>query len=110
MTVDNVNIAVGDQVSIKRSSLRHMNSAGLTGEPLGEEGKSFSQLLVSRLDSFNDAQTNVNELYQAMLTDPESINSDQLTVAMAEAEMALGLTKAVVDKAVSAYKEIINLR
>ncbi len=108
--MDVKNVALGDQIVLKRTSARHMDSRGVTGNPVNSEGMSFSDMLISRLDRVNDGQTKVNELYEAMMTDPDSVTSDQLTIAMAEAEMALGLTKAVVDKAVSAYKEIINLR
>ncbi|MDC7222601.1 MAG: flagellar hook-basal body complex protein FliE [Spirochaetales bacterium] len=104
------NIAAGDQIVLKRTSTRHMNSQGISGDSVNSEGKSFSDLLLSKVDNTNERQTEVNELYEAMLTDPDSVSSDQITIAMAEAEMALGLTKAVVDKAVAAYKEIINLR
>ncbi len=109
MDVKNV-AAMGDQVVLKRTSTRHFNSEGVTGDPVNAGKSSFSDLLISRLDRVNEGQTHVNELYEAMITDPDSVSSDQVTIAMAEAEMALGLTKAVVDKAVSAYKEIINLR
>ncbi|MDC7220167.1 MAG: flagellar hook-basal body complex protein FliE [Spirochaetales bacterium] len=110
--MDVKNMALGDQVVLKRTSTRHMNSEGTTGNPVNATagGKSFAELMVSKLDNVNEGQNQVNELYEAMMTDPDSVSSDQITIAMAEAEMALGLTKAVVDKAVSAYKEIINLR
>jgi flagellar hook-basal body complex protein FliE len=103
-------LASGDQVILKRTSTRHMDSNGTTGNSLNSAGKSFSDLLLSKVDNVNEKQTEVNGLYEAMITDPDSVSSDQVTIAMAEAEMALGLTKAVVDKAVSAYKEIINLK
>jgi flagellar hook-basal body complex protein FliE len=110
MDIKSVNIAMGDQVTLKRTSSRHMNSEGITGDPVNSSKKSFSDLLISRLDAVNAGQTEVNGLYEALMTDPDSVSSDEITIAMAEAQMALGLTKAVVDKAVSAYKEIINLR
>lgn len=103
-------LAMGDQVSLTRTNARHFNSSGITGEPLSSKENNFSDLMLSKIDNVNEAHTEVNELYQAMLTDPDSVNSDQITIAMKEAEMSLSLTKAVIDKAVSAYKEIINLR
>jgi flagellar hook-basal body complex protein FliE len=108
--MDVKNIARGDQVVLKRTSSRHMDSQGVTGNPVSAKESGFADLLVSRVDRVNEGQTRVNELYKTMMIDPDSVSSDQVTIAMAEAEMALGITKAVVDKAVSAYKEIINLR
>jgi flagellar hook-basal body complex protein FliE len=45
-----------------------------------------------------------------MITDPDSVNVHDVTVALAEANLALSMTKAVVDRALAAYREIINVR
>ena len=45
-----------------------------------------------------------------MIIDPESVDPHDVTIAMAKANTALALTKAVVDKSLRAYKEIISIR
>ncbi len=69
-------------------------------------GKTFSELLSGVNDKIleSDAMTN------KFMLDPNSIDSHDVTIAMAEANMAISLTKSVVDGAIKAYREIINLR
>ena len=45
-----------------------------------------------------------------MITDPDSVDVHDVTIALAEANLALSMTKAVVDRALAAYREIINVR
>jgi flagellar hook-basal body complex protein FliE len=45
-----------------------------------------------------------------MVTDPTSVNVEDVTIALAEANLSLSMTKAVVDRALAAYREIINVR
>jgi flagellar hook-basal body complex protein FliE len=50
------------------------------------------------------------DLSQAMVTDPNSVNVEDVTIALADANLALSMTKAIVDRALAAYREIINVR
>lgn len=101
--------AVGDGVfRLKQSSSRHM--AGLD-EPAEEKGKgSFASLLGSSLEEVNKAQITYSDLVQKALVDPESVNAHDITIAGAEASLALNITKNVVDRVINAYKEITSLR
>jgi flagellar hook-basal body complex protein FliE len=58
----------------------------------------------------NDSQVTAVDLAQKMVTDPDSVNVHDVTIALAEANMALSMTKAIVDRALAAYREIINVR
>ena len=49
-------------------------------------------------------------LSQKMVTDPGSVNVEDVTIALADANLALSMTKAIVDRALAAYREIINIR
>lgn len=71
---------------------------------------SFVDTLKEALATTNDDQVISDQLFQTMITDPDSVEAHDVTIAMAKAEMTLGITKAVIDKAVSAYKEITSLR
>ena len=50
------------------------------------------------------------DLAQKMITDPNSVNVEDVTIALADANLALSMTKAIVDRALAAYREIINVR
>jgi len=45
-----------------------------------------------------------------MVIEPESVDIHQVMIATQKAEIALGLTKAVRDGALNAYRELMNLR
>jgi len=101
----------GDNFQLKRTSPLHFNGAGYNGmsvEPA--EKRDFASLMMDKIDDVNALQGDVNHLNELMLTDPDSVDVHEVTIAMAKAQMAMGMTKAVVDKAVQAYKDIVNMR
>ena len=109
--------AMGDVVKLARTNTAHLAGMGeLAGmgdaapaQPAGIEGK-FGQLLAGALDGVNDSQLKAMNLSQRMITDPGSVNVEDVTIALADANLALSMTKAIVDRALAAYREIINIR
>ncbi|MBB6481962.1 flagellar hook-basal body complex protein FliE [Spirochaeta isovalerica] len=101
--------AFGDVVQLKRSRPRHLNEEGLMTEAPAKTGK-FGEMVVDALNSANNAEQDSAGLMQQMITDPDSVDVHDVTIAMAKAEMAVNLTKSVIDGAVKAYKEIISTR
>jgi flagellar hook-basal body complex protein FliE len=71
---------------------------------------SFGNLFLQSLGQVNDLQVRAQDLSQALLTDPDSVDVHEVTVALAEANLALSMTKAVIDRAIRAYREIVNIR
>jgi flagellar hook-basal body complex protein FliE len=109
MTIPQTTGALGDVVSLRRTDPRHFGDDVSVTEAQGAEG-SFGQLLLSALGNVNDSQLKGMELTQKMITDPESVDVHDVTLALTEATTALSMTKAIVDKALAAYREIINVR
>ena len=62
------------------------------------------------LGGVNDSQLKAMSLSQKMVTDPNSVNVEDVTIALADANLAISMTKAIVDRALAAYREIINVR
>ena len=104
-----INNYYGDLVKIGRTDNRHFDSAGKMS-PLNSEGNSFSDLLFKSLNDVNNDQQSSQALFQQMITDPDSVEVHEVTIAMAKAEMSLKLTAGIIDRAVKAYKEITSLR
>ncbi len=105
-------MATGDVVTMARTSPKHLLGVGQSepaAKAAGTEGQ-FGQMLMSALGGVNDSQLTAMDLSQRMVTDPSSVNVEDVTVALAEANLALSMTKAVVDRALAAYREIINIR
>ena len=106
--------AMGDVVKLARTSPLHMAGAG--GEAATEKAagtgieQSFGEMLMGALGNVNDSQLTAMDLSQKMVTDSSSVNVEEVTIALANANMALSMTKSIVDRALSAYREIINLK
>ena len=105
----------GDVVRLARTNPGHLPGIGealsIVSAPAssGVEGK-FGELLAGALDSVNGSQLKAMGLSQQMITDPGSVNVEDVTIALADANLALSMTKAIVDRALAAYREIINVR
>jgi flagellar hook-basal body complex protein FliE len=103
--------ALGDVVTMTRTNPKHL--AGVGEKPAAETAgveAAFGELLLKALNQVNDSQVTAVDLAQKMVTDPESVDVHDVTIALAEANLALSMTKAVVDRALAAYREIINVR
>ncbi len=104
--------AVGDVVKLARTDPRHLAGIGEEAQaaPAGGPEATFGNLLLNALGSVNQDQLTAMDLSQKMITDPQSVNVEDVTIALAEANLSLSMTKAIVDRALAAYREIINVR
>ena len=111
--------AVGDVVRLARTNPLHLagtaafggaGTADQTAPATGGTETAFGKLLMGALGNVNDSQLTAAQLSQQMITDPNSVNVEQVTIALADANLALSMTKAIVDRALAAYREIINVR
>lgn len=109
MNLVGADTAFGDVVQLKRSRPNHFNEEGRIGSSPVKTGK-FGEMVADALNGANNAEMDSAGLMQQMITDPDSVNVHDVTIAMAKAEMAVSLTKSVIDGAVKAYKEIISTR
>ena len=102
--------ALGDVVTMTRTNAKHL--AGVDEKPAGATNveAAFGELLLKALNQVNDSQVTAVGLAQKMITDPDSVDVHDVSIALAEANMTLSMTKAVVDRVLAAYREIINVR
>ncbi len=100
--------AFGDVVKMARTDPRHF--AGIGEETVKTKGaeQAFGDLLFGALSNVNASQLKGMELTQQMITDPDSVDVHDVTIALAEANLALSMTKAIVDRALTAYREIVR--
>jgi flagellar hook-basal body complex protein FliE len=70
----------------------------------------FGNLLMKALDDVNTLQLEPDRLNEKMLTEPNSVDVHDITLASAKATLSLSITKELMDRALRAYKEIINVR
>ena len=104
--------AIGDVVKLARTNPLHIAGAGedAVSTARGDSEQKFGTLLMGALGSVNNSQLKAMDLSRAMVTDPNSVNVEDVTIALADANLALSMTKAIVDRALAAYREIINVR
>jgi flagellar hook-basal body complex protein FliE len=119
--------AYGHRIALKTSDPRHIaagklatpgnglletrgRSAAGPASPAEQAEGGFGGLFLQALGQVNQQQLRAQDLSQALITDPESVDIHDVTVALAEANLSLSMAKAVIDRAIRAYREIVNIR
>lgn len=102
----------GDIVHLKRTNPLQLNSQGLSGPEVDSAKKTgtFQGLLLQALDGVNGITQKSLSLEQQAVVAPGSVSAHDITIALAEANMALSMTKAIMDRVIRAYQEIISAR
>jgi flagellar hook-basal body complex protein FliE len=99
----------GHELRLLQTDPRHLaGRLDAPGEPAGRE--SFAGMLADALGEVNSLQQDHDRLSLQAVLDPESVNSHDVTIAAAKANMSLSMTKSIVDSVLQAYREIINVR
>jgi len=100
----------GHVVNLLTSDPKHFGGISPIGREKDDVSGSFADMLNSAVAKTNDLQVDAEGLMQKMVYEPETVDIHQVMIATQKAEVALGLTKAVRDGALNAYRELINLR
>lgn len=104
----NESSAQGHLVSMQRTHARHLGPQPEAKDPM--VGGNFADLLFGGINSTSDLQNQASDLMLQSIIQPDSVNADDVALAASKANLSLSLMKAVVDKALRAYNEIINMR
>lgn len=99
----------GNQFIMARTRPGHFRGV-LDSQPPAQSPQSFSQLLLDSLDGVNEQQQTAETLSVQAITDPDSVDVHDVTIAAAQANLSLSITKSIVDRVVQAYREIQNVR
>jgi flagellar hook-basal body complex protein FliE len=108
----------GETARLVRTDPMHYSADGKLGLADGQGGAdggapsaaSFQAAMLRAMDGVNSSQMKSTELTQRMLTDPESVDAQDVTISMAEANMSLNLARTIMTRVVTAWKDIINTR
>jgi flagellar hook-basal body complex protein FliE len=93
--------------------------AGLGGTKAGAKAgaaagasapSSFEDALLKALDGVSASQAKSDDILTKMVADPDSVDVQDVTIAMAEANMSLNLAKTILSRVVTAWKDVINTR
>ena len=105
-----VDQAAGHRVFVKTTDPRHISGADIPGHPAEEGEVTFQNMMFKALHGVNRLQQESDSLGVKMVIDPDSVDPHDITIAMAKANTALALTKAVIDRSVKAYTDILSIR
>jgi flagellar hook-basal body complex protein FliE len=109
MNVLSDNLLKGDLINLKVSKNigSSVNENKTKIDPMTD---SFSDLFQKALNQTNELELKSSALTSQLAINPESVNIHDVQIASEEAEMAVLLTKGILDRVIRAYREIINLR
>ena len=110
MGLIDTNNVIGHVVEMTKTNASHLDSNGQKGLSVGDDRNGFGNLVADAIGRVSDQQLNADQLFERMITSPDEVEPHDVTIAMAQAEMSLNLTKAIVDRAVKAYNDIIAMR
>ncbi len=100
----------GHIVNLLRTNEKHMFGANENAAVEQDTEQSFGKLFTNALNNVNNEQIESMELSELMITDPNSVDVHDVTIAMAEANLSLSMTKSIMDGVIKAYTAIINTR
>ena len=102
---------VGEFSSIKFDYLNRIEPVNTVknlnvNKKVSNVSKSFNSYLVDALDYVNNFQNVKTDLAQQLVADPDSVNVEDVTTAMAEAKLSLELAHNVIDRVVKGWNEL----
>ena len=62
------------------------------------------------MNTVNTQQADVSKIQEKLITDPDSVDIHDVTIAMSKARMSLNLAQNVIDRLVSGWNEITTTR
>lgn len=99
---------IGDVVKLWKTHPNHFATDAVEEEEDVEQ--SFGKLLSKALKKVNDLQIQADELTTKMITSPEEVNIHDVMIAAQKAQLSLNFVKAIRDRVIRAYQDIMNMR
>jgi flagellar hook-basal body complex protein FliE len=132
MTIYKPELVYGDKVPMTITNPRHMvpvkGSFSVGGKVVNGQGAliaelsdkigaeavvragTFEDTMLRAIDKVSASNNFASQLAQTAITDPGSIDPHDLTIAQAEAQMSLNITRTILNRIVQGWKDIINTR
>lgn len=95
-------------VSVKTTNDKHISPMKQDKERNIEE--SFGEILLKAVDDVNQKESKAKELQELAIVSPEEVNVHEVIIAEEEARLSLLFVKTVIDKGITAWKDLLNLR
>jgi flagellar hook-basal body complex protein FliE len=72
--------------------------------------RTFEHAMLQALDKVSGAQHHASELQVQAFLNPDSVDAHDVTIAQAQADMALGITRNILSRLVQGWRDLINTR
>jgi flagellar hook-basal body complex protein FliE len=130
MKIYSASMVSGDQVTMKLTHPRHLPAdaytrpGGFTG-PVGQSilslekitgagtvtrAGSFEEAMLQALDQVSATDNFAGSLAQRAITEPDTVDIHDVTIAQAKASMSLEITRNILSRLVQGWRDIINTR
>jgi flagellar hook-basal body complex protein FliE len=83
---------------------------GRIGAEAAVRSGGFEDAMLRAMDKVSASGNFASELAQKAITDPDSIDPHDLTIAQAEAQMSLNIARTVLNRIVQGWRDLINTR
>jgi flagellar hook-basal body complex protein FliE len=125
MTIYRPELVSGDKIAMRVTHPRHLvnpkvsyaasgEALSLLGDRIGTDAVtrsgSFEDVMLRALDKVSGDQQFAAGVEQQAVTDPESVDIHDITIAQAKAAMSLNITRTILNRVVQGWKDIINTR
>ena len=110
MLNDGLGLVRSENLKLQITDPRHIS--GGTGERSASEKSNgeFKEFFLGALNQVNELQIQAMEKQKLLITSPDSVEIHDVTIAIAQANLAISAAKQITDSAIRAYREIINVR
>jgi flagellar hook-basal body complex protein FliE len=81
-----------------------------TGADMVIRSGTFEKAMLQALDRVSGDQQLASELARQAVTDPDSVDIHDITIAQARASMSLGIARNVLNRLVQGWRDLINTR
>ena len=109
MRTDPQHYGTGSVVSLTALT-QNKDSTGILHTTQKEGTLSFKDYLLQGLDTVSSQQNDVSKIQEQLLTDPDSVDVHDVTIAMQKARMSLNLAQSIIDRIVTDWNEITTTR
>ena len=107
--VNSLHLIRNTTTQIGTNPLGTANQAQSVKQGVANKSK-FDDFLLDAMNSVNEKQIDASNISEQVITDPDSVDVHDVTIAMAEANLSLTMANTVVDRMLKAWQEITTTR
>lgn len=99
-----------DAAHVGTTPLTDLTARSTEGAQRTKKPGAFESYLLEAVSTVNAQQLDVDNLTKQYITDPDSVNVEDITTAMAKAQMSLSLAQTVIDRITTGWNELSTTR